>query len=183
MAELDRSTSLKVGVVLARETIDHPWQDHRWRPLAVLVGIPEVEPGTLLKSDDGFEHYFAGAFDIEMHRKETAAYILNLENDPPGVYVVISEAEDADAALPYEVRLVTVSPFEAQDFLDTGEEIVEALPMVGPLAAWVQRFIDVHHREEEFIKRQRDRIRLDVEKFGQEPITAVRQRQRRKFDA
>ncbi len=178
-----KTTALKVGVVLAREDIDHPWQDHRWRPLSVLVGIPELDPGDVLKDGDGFTHYFAGTFEIEMHRKETSAYVVNLENDVPVVYVVATDAEDEDAELPYDIRLVTVSPFEAQDYLDSGEDIVEAIPMIEPLIAWVERFIEEHHEEEVFIKRQRDKVRIEIERFGQEPIALTRQRQRRKFDA
>ena len=178
-----RSTSLKVGVVLAREDIDHAWQDHRWRPLEVLLGQPELSDGELIKQGEGFAHYFAGSHEVELHRKETSAYIVNLENETPAVYVVISDAEDDSAVVPYDVRLVTVSPFEAQDFLDSGEDIVEAIPMTQSMIAWLERFIAEHHEEETFIKRQRDRVRLDVEKFGQEPLAVTRQRQRRKFDA
>ncbi len=183
MADNDRSTSLRVGVVLAREKVDHPWQDYRWRPVDVLVGMPDLEPGVVLKTNDDATHYFAGVFEIELHRKETSAYITNLGNNPPAVYVVVSEAEDEESALPYDVRLVTVSPFEAQDFLDTGEEIVEAIAMIDPLVAWVERFVETHHQEEKFIKRQRDMVRLEVERFGQEPLVITRQRQGRKFDA
>lgn len=183
MPTVTRTTSLAVGVVLACEETDHPWQDRRWRPLDVLVGVPDLETGAVLESGDGFTHYFAGTFEIEMHRKETSAYVVNLQNTPPAVYVVVTEAEDDGGVLPYEVSYVTVSPFEAQDFLDTGEDIVEAIPMVAPLVAWVQRFVDEHHEEEEFIKRQRDRVRLEIEKFGQEPLVDTRRRQRRKFDA
>lgn len=178
-----KTTALKVGVVLAREDIDHAWQDHRWRPLSVLVGIPNLDPGDVLKSGEGFTHYYAGTFEIGMHRKETSAYVVNLENDVPVVYVVATDAEDEDSELPYYIRLVTVSPFEAQDYLDSGEDIVEAIPMIEPLVAWVEKFVDEHHQEEVFIKRQRDRVRLEIEKFGQEPIAITRQRQRRKFDA
>lgn len=178
-----RSTSLTVGVVLAKEDIEHVWQDHRWRPLDVVLGLPELTDGELIREGPGFSHYFAGAHDIELHRKETSAYVVNLQNDTPVVYVVISETEDEDDALPYEVRLVTVSPFEAQDFLDTGEDIVEAIPMVEPMIAWLERFVAEYHEEEKFIKRQRDRVRLDIEKFGQEPLSVTRRRQRRKFDA
>ncbi len=183
MATHNRSTSLMVGVVLAREVIDHPWQDHRWRPVDILVGMPDKEVGALLGSGQDYQHFFAGTFEIEMHRKETSAYLVNLENNPPAVYVVASESEDEDTPLPFVVRLVTVSPFEAQDFLDTGEDIVEAIPMSPSLIAWVERFIAEHHEEEVFIKRQRDRVRLDIEKFGQEPVTIIRQRQGRKYDA
>jgi hypothetical protein len=183
MANSDKTKSLTLGVVLAREDIDHPWQDHRWRPLEVLIGVLDLEPGTILEEGDGFVHYFCGTFPIELHRKETPAYVVNLENTDPAVYVVACEAEDGEAALPYKVRLVTLSPFEAQDFLDTGEDIVEALPLVGPLRAWLEDFVAAHHVEEKFIKRQRDKLDFTQEKFGQEPIDVIRHRQKRQYDA
>jgi hypothetical protein len=76
-----------------------------------------------------------------------------------------------------------VSPFEAQDFLDTGEDVVEAIEMVAPLRAWLEDFVAAHHVEEKFIKRQRDRVDIKQEKFGQEPIEMIRRRQKRRFDA
>lgn len=174
-----------VGVVLARETIDNPWQDYRWRPLEVLIGVSDLEAGAIVKEGDGFVHYFAGTFPIELHRKDTPAYVVNLENTPPAVYVVACEADDDDGetGLPYEIRLVTVSPFEAQDFLDTGEDVVEAIEMAPPLQVWLEDFVAAHHVEEKFIKRQRDRVDLAQEKFGQEPIELIRRRQKRRFDA
>jgi hypothetical protein len=179
----DKTKSLSVGVVLAREDIDHPWQDHRWRPLEVLIGVTDCEAGTVLKQGDGFVHYFCGTYPIELHRKDTPAYVANLSKTPPAVYVVACEADDDNAALPFDIRLVTVSPFEAQDFLDTGEDIVEAIPMAAPLQAWVEEFVDVHHVDEKFIKRRRDRVDIAQEKFGQEPLALVRRRQRRRYDA
>ena len=176
---MEKLTSLSVGVVLAREVIDHPRQDHRWRPIEVLVGVSKLEPGVVVNEGDGFVHYFAGTFDIELHRKETEAYVVNIENDPPSVYVVLCEADDEDDwPLPYTVRLVTVSPYQAQDFLDTGEDIVEALAMNEPLKAWMAQFISRHHTEQKFVKRQRDRLSIADEKFGQEPIAVVRARSR-----
>ena len=68
-----------VGVVLARETIDNPWQDYRWRPLEVLIGVSDLEAGAIVKEGDGFVHYFAGTFPIELHRKDTPAYVVNLD--------------------------------------------------------------------------------------------------------
>lgn len=183
MPRTETTTSLHVGIVLARENTDHKWQSERWRPVEVLVGVKEIAPGTIVKEGAGFEHYFADTLELEMHRKETPGYLVNLADAQPSVYVVLCEAEDDDAALPYVVRLVTVSPFEAQDFLDTGEDIVEAIPMAPPLQAWVEAFVEKHHVEEKFVKRQRDRVDLKHEKFGQEPITIIRERRNRKFDA
>jgi len=183
VANSHKTKSLMVGVVLAREDIDHPWQVHRWRPLDVLIGVTDLALGTVLKEGDGFVHYFCGTFPIELHRKETPAYVVNLESTDPAVYVVACEAKDARAALPYEVRLVTLSPFEAQDFLDIGEDIVEAIPIADPLRAWLEDFVAAHHVEEKFIKRHRDKLDFTQEKFGQEPIDVVRHRQKRQYDA
>lgn len=181
----DKTKSLMVGVVLARETIDNPWEDYRWRPLEVLIGVSDLERGAIVKEGDGFVHYFAGTFPIELHRKETPAYVANLETEMPSVYVVACEVDDdeAETGLPYEIRLVTVSPFEAQDFLDTGEDVVEAIEMSAPLHAWLEDFVAAHHVEEKFIKRRRDRVDITQEKFGQEPIEMIRRRQKRRFDA
>ena len=181
MAATERSTSITVGVVIAREATDHPWQDFRWRPVDILIGKPELKPGTIIAEDCAQTQFYGGSFIIELHRKATSGYLVNLENEPPVIYVVLREAEDdeADNALPFVVANVTVSPFEAQDFLDTGEDIVEPLAMPSSLVAWIERFVATHHEEETFIKRKRDKINVRDEKFGQEPLASIRQRQRR----
>jgi hypothetical protein len=40
----------------------------------------------------------------------------------------------------------------------------------------VQAFVDEHHVEEPFVKRQRQRFDDEGEKFGQEPIFVLRER-------
>ena len=50
---------------------------------------------------------------------------------------------------------VTVCPFEAQDYLDSGEDLVEPVAMPAPLVALVQRFVDEHHVDQPLYKRQR----------------------------
>ena len=62
--------------------------------------------------------------------------------------------------------LVTASPFEGQDYADTGEEIVEKIPMTEGLIAWVRDFALEHHRHEQFIKRKRDKARIDLVEDG-----------------
>ncbi|MFY0612392.1 MAG: DUF3305 domain-containing protein [Hyphomicrobiaceae bacterium] len=181
MSTIERTTSLTVGVVIAREPIDHPWQDFRWRPVELLIGHPKLAIGDTITETEQQTQFFGGSFTIELHRKETSGYLVNLENDPPVVYIVMREAEDDDPddALPVIVEMVTVTPFEAQDFLDSGEDIVEPLTMPEPLVAWLQRFVATHHEEEVFIKRKRDKLDIRNEKFGQEPIDQIRRRQRR----
>ena len=180
MTATERTTSLTVGVVIAREATDHPWQDFRWRPVELLIGQPDLSVGQIIAETEQQTQYYGGSFEIELHRKETSGYLVNLENDPPVIYVIMREADDddPDGALPYHVETVTVTPFEAQDFLDTGEDVVEPLAMPQPLVAWLERFVALHHEEETFIKRKRDKLDIRSEKFGQEPIESVRRRQR-----
>ncbi len=180
MTATERTTSLTVGVVISREATDHPWQEYRWRPAEILIGNPALPLGKVIAETGSETQYFGGSFTIELHRKETSAYLVNLENDPPVIYVVLRDAEEDDGedALPVLVETVSVSPFEAQDFLDSGEDVVEPIAMPPSLIAWIERFVAIHHEEEVFIKRKRDKLDIRSEKFGQEPIELIRRRQR-----
>ncbi|MEO0618505.1 MAG: DUF3305 domain-containing protein [Pseudomonadota bacterium] len=166
---MERQTSITVGVIVERIDADNPWQDYIWRASAVVIGA-EDGPWKEVQRQPGRVRYFAGVCEVDMYRRETEAYQVNLNNEIPVVYVVMREAEEADAPQPIEVHLVTVSAFEAQDYLDSGEEMVDTVVMSDPLRAWVRRFVDRHHVEEKFIKRRRDEVRVEDHKFGQEPI-------------
>ena len=176
---MERRLSIPIGVIVSREAADNPWQDYVWHLAGVVIG-GEVGDGWRALDEgptDGTsgekvnaERFFAGSYELEVFRRETEAYQVNLNNKVPVVYVVMREADDPDATQPLDVHLVTVSAYEAQDYLDTGEEIVETVAMPAPLLAWVQRFIDRHHVEEKFVKRKRNEVRQEDHKFGQEPI-------------
>ena len=94
--------------------------------------------------------------------------MVNLADHPPSVYVVIRNEPDGD--MPLRVAHVTASPYEAQDYNDSGEELVEKVAMPPGLVAWVQDFTDTHHEEEVFVKRHRDRIRTDRSEDGRGDI-------------
>ena len=113
---------------------------------------------------------------LELFRKETESYLVALSSPVPSVYVIMRETEDDEAEWPYEIHMVTASAYEAQDYTDTGEDIVEAVKMPDDLVAWVREFVERHHVEEKFVKRKRDRLRVEDEKFGQEPLVEVRRR-------
>jgi len=85
-----------------------------------------------------------------------------LTANPPSIYVVMRPGTNARP----EVTLVTASPFEAQDYADTGEDQVEKVEMPAGLVAWVRDFTLAHFQEEEFKKRRRDRQRVDLEEDG-----------------
>ena len=79
---------------------------------------------------------------------------------------MLRASEDPDAEHDVEVFAVTASAFEAQDYLDTSEDIVEAVPMPPSLIAWLSDFVGRHHKEEKFVKRRRDRVDTELVEDG-----------------
>ncbi len=75
---------------------------------------------------------------------------------PPRVFVVLRPDEEDEAGHDVIPFLVTVCPFEAQDYDDTDEEMVGGVPMPDEVIAWVQDFIDEHHVDVPFKKRKRE---------------------------
>lgn len=167
---------MPVGVVIARHKVDSPWQDYAWRPEAVIAGAPAGADWRELASGDGWIQYLAGTVTLELHRKETEAYKYNLECGEPMLYVVLTADDDPDSPWPVKVLTVTASPFEAQNYLDSGEEIVEPVAIPGPVLQWMSDFVAEHHVEETFRKRKPDKVRIEEHKFGQEPLHELRRR-------
>lgn len=183
---MEKSQTIDVGVVVEKRRIDHPWQEWTWLPVAVIPGAARVDRWTVMTRDPDRVQYHAATLPLELHRKETEGYLVNLADRVPAVYVVLRERDDDDGdndddagddEAPMTVHLVSASAFDAQDYMDSGEEIVEAVPMPPDLIAWVQAFADEHHVEEKFIKRKRDKLKVDEMKFGQESLVEIRMRQ------
>lgn len=174
---MDKEISRTVSVIVERRPSASRWADWIWAPVEVIEGAGTADPFTrLAESEDGTARFFAGSTDIVLHRKETEAYRLNLAGDRV-LYTVLRAGDDED--VPYTVHSVTASPYEAQDYLDSGDEIVEALAMPYTIAELVEAFCSVHHEDEPFIKRKRDKVKTEELKFGKEPIFATAGRMRR----
>lgn len=165
----ERSIAMPLGVVIERRAIDHPWQKWRWRPVAVLPGAGPVAEWKELERDDAAVRWHAATLTLELHRKETLAYRENLSSGTPSVYVVLRAIDGAPADRSMAPFRVTASPYEAQDYLDAGEDIIERVAMPPGLVAWVQAFIDRHHVDETFRKRQRQRYEPSEAGFGRRP--------------
>jgi Protein of unknown function (DUF3305) len=173
---MPREVSISVGVVVAKVKIDHKWADWSWRPVAVIPGAPPIDEWREIASGEGWTHYHCGTVPLTLYRSDTEAYRVALSDNPPRVYVVLRHDEEGDEDRPYFVETVTASPYEAQDFQDSAEDLVEAVPMPPGLIAWVQAFIDEHHVDKKFVKRRRDRVDPDAQKFGKEPIFSKHRR-------
>lgn len=161
----ERMISMPVGVVVRRTPGVTKWANWAWRAVAILPGAAPADWHEMRREGDAVE-FHAGTVEVELWRTDTEAYLVALSNDPPSAYVILRESEDPDAPHDLELVGVTFSPYEAQDFADTGEEIVEPVPMPSGLIAWIQDFVDRHHVDEEFVKRRRDRVRVDGSEDG-----------------
>ena len=145
--------AVPLGVVIRRSPGVTRWARWTWRVVGVLPGAGEAEWRELRREGETVE-YHAATVRMELWPSDTEAYLAELTTDAPSVYVVLREAEEGEYEV--EVLLATASPYEAQDYLDSGEEIVEQVAMPDGLEALVREFVAEHHEDEEFVKRRRD---------------------------
>ena len=168
-----RMDVMRMGIVVEWRAVDHPWQDHEWVPVAVLPGAADTDEWRELARGDGWIRYFAGTLPLELHRRETEAYKVNLSNVRPEIYVLLSEPDDPDAEHEIEPFLVTASPYDAQDYQDAGDEILEGVPIPEDVLAWIEDFVERHHVDEPFRKRKRKRYDPNEVGFGRRPGAPV----------
>ena len=161
----EQTASIPVGVVIRRQPGVTKWADWVWRAIAVLPGADNADWRELRREGEAVE-YHAATCELEVHRAETEAYRVALANHPPSVYVILRPTDDPDAEHEVEVFGVTASPYDAQDYQDSGEEIVEAVPMPPSLVGWLSSFVEKHHKDEVFIKRKRREMDLDQKEDG-----------------
>ena len=108
-----------------------------------------------MRREGDVTEFHARTLPLDLHGAETEAYLHGLSAEVPCVYVVMRPTDAGD--WPLDLELVTASPYEAQDYTENGEDIVEKVPMPHGLVAWVRDFIEAFHEDEVFIKRKRDK--------------------------
>lgn len=157
----ERSQTIQVGVVMRRQPGVTRWQRWVWRAVAVLPGAGPAD-WALMREEGGAAEYHAATLPLTIWRKETEAYRVALASEPPTMFVVMrpNEGQGPDE-FPLIPFLVTLSPFEAQDYADSSEEIVERIVMPPAVIGWLSAFVERHHVEEAFRKRQRDRLSME----------------------
>ncbi len=154
---------IPLGVVVRRARGVTKWAKWSWRVTAVFAGAGAAS-GQQLRSAESFDEFHLATVPLELHGAETEAYLTGLSSRVPSIYVVMRDAEHGE--MPYEVLLATASPYQAQDYADSGEELVEKVLMPEGVVAWVRDFVEKHHEEEEFVKRRRDKKRIDAKVDG-----------------
>ena len=145
---------IPVGVVIARHKAASQWIDFTWRPDAVLHGVPETQPWTVVRSDGDATMFYAGSTGIELYRSETTYYRDNLASGAPSLWVIMSSTQRDP---PYELVAVTADPAEGEGFTQSEGNLVEQVPMPESIRQIVAAFVAEHHVERPFFKRKRDR--------------------------
>ena len=163
MAQGPRQIAMPLGVVLTRRPGATRWATWSWQATAILPGAGPAS-FAVLREEDGATEYHAATLPLTLHAADAEAYRAEISARVPSVYVVMREKVGAEP--PLEVTLVTASPYEGQDYADSGEEIVEKVPMTEGLVAWVRDWALLHHEETPFVKRKRDRLRTDLRQDG-----------------
>ena len=165
MSAAPRTLTMPLGVVLARRPGVTRWASHSWRAMAVLPGAAAAN-WQLLRQEGEVQEYHAATLSLELHRADVEGYNVSLAMDPPSVFVILRPDEDPESKQDIFVQAVTASAYEAQDYTDLGEETVEAVPMPEGLVAWIRDFVAAHFHDEPFIKRKRDKKRIDLTEDG-----------------
>ena len=155
---------IPLGVVIRKAPGVTRWAKWAWKAVAVLPGAGDAVWKVLRHEGEAVE-YHAATRPLELYVSDTEAYVHELGTQVPSIYVILRSSATGSEH-PYDVALVTASPYEAQDYADSGEEIVEKVPMPQGVLDWVRAFVAQHHQEEEFIKRRRNRARVDQVEDG-----------------
>ncbi|WP_208349314.1 DUF3305 domain-containing protein [Pseudaestuariivita rosea] len=158
-----RHAVLPVGVVLRRAPGVTRWAKWSWKAVGVLPGAKAAD-WSVLRSDGDITEYHAATLPLTLWASDTEAYLAALSAQVPCIYVVMRPAHDDEK--PFEMVLATASPYEAQDYTDGAEDQVEKVSMPEGLVAWVRDFVEAYHEEEQFVKRRRDRKRVDLKEDG-----------------
>lgn len=151
---------LPLGIVVERRKLDNPWREFSWRPVTVIPGAGPMDPAaawTEIAQGEDRVRFHAGTLPLNLFPKETEGYRVNLSQEPPRLFVIMRSSDEPDSRHEFESFLVTACPYEAQDYLDSGDDLVEAVAMPEAVIAFVQSYVDQHHLDEPFHKRKRKR--------------------------
>ena len=137
---------LQVAVLIERTAQPNRWEDWGFR----LVDVVPQEPafGTerrVLREDQGRVLWLFPDFTVALHRDDGEGYYLNLSSGAPVWFVMWRvDDEDPSRAAPHAV---SVSYHDAGRWLDA-QERVDNVPLPTEVCAWVQAFVDEHHKPE-----------------------------------
>ena len=177
-----------VRIILEKKVINNIWESHKWLvndliPLNVTSGsgyppINDVRIFPLINDinveDKSNNNLYVAEASIDLHRAEAEGYAENLQSSDPSVYIVLRDGDLSEGFseinskreddIDIHLAEVSLSPYHIQDYEDCGEDRVEKIPLYGPIAELVEKFVEFHFHPEEFKKRKRDKKEIDQNK-------------------
>lgn len=158
------SQSIPLGVVIRKSPGVTRWAKWAWRVVDMVPGAGSAN-WTVLRQAGQVTDYLAATVPLQLFPSDTEAYVHELQARSPSIYVVLNP-DPAQPETPWIVSLATASPYEAQDYCDSDEALVEKLPMPDGMRAWIADFVEKHHVEETFVKRKRKNMKVDGAEDG-----------------
>jgi hypothetical protein len=150
---------IPVGVLVERRKAMSPWLDIVWRSVAVLSGLPDAAPWTVLAAAEDAVTFYVGAAEIELYRTEADHYRSNLASRAPSLWVAL---RPTGVEPPFDLFAVTADPTEGEAFTQAGGDLVDAVPMPAAVRQIVAAFIAEHFIEQPVYKRTRDCAGLEA---------------------
>ena len=182
--EENKHILIAVKIIFEKKILNNKWQSHEWEIHDLVLmdmksgdGYPPINNVEILplrnfdeeRRKSNLKNYFFAEASIDLHRAEAEAYAENLQSSDPAIYIVLREGfyddeieesfEDDD--IDVHLAEVSLSPYNIQDYEDSGEDIIKKVPLDGPISELLEKFVEQHFKPEEFIKRKRDRARID----------------------
>ena len=182
--EENKHILIAVKIIFEKKLLNNQWQSHEWEIHDLVLmdmksgdGYPPINNVEILplrnfdeeRRKSNLKNYFFAEASIDLHRAEAEAYAENLQSSDPAIYIVLREGfyddeieesfEDDD--IDVHLAEVSLSPYNIQDYEDSGEDIIKKVPLDGPISELLEKFVEQHFKPEEFIKRKRDRARID----------------------
>lgn len=165
MEDIPKTLSIPMGVVVRRRPGVTRWAKWAWQATAVL---PNAGMGgfRVLREEGDVTDFHAATVPMDLHHTECDGYRTSLMMTPPSVFVVLDKGENADNEHGIAVHAVTASADLALDWQDSAEMIVEPVPMPEVLVSTICDFCEAHFEDVPFIKRKRDKKRIDLVEDG-----------------
>jgi hypothetical protein len=143
---------IPVGVVVEQRKVTSAWVDAVWRSVAVLGGVPDAVPWTVIAGGVDMATFYAGVAEIELYRTEAEHYWSNLQSGEPSVWVAL---RPTGAKPPYALFAVTVDPAEGESFTQAGGDIVDVVPMPAAVREIVEAFVAQYYVVQPHYRRTR----------------------------
>lgn len=166
---MQREVSLSFGIVLERRPATSRWTDWVWSVPEVIIEAPATDGWCEIEARGETRRYLSAPHCLTLHHKMVEAYDSNIETGEPCLWVLLNEADGPEDP-GWRVAAITADPHQAIGFLDSGEGLVERVPMPRAVIAWMAEYLKSLPEAPAFRKRQRDRMPDEVQLFGKTPI-------------